>query len=482
MKTLALASAGLALAGHRRAYAVAPQAVRARGRVLVDGRPRAAVGISDGRQVVLTDAQGAFQLDTDTTQGFLQVVLPGDVQVPVSPAGTAAFYRPITPGVAGAMTAEFRLATVPGRPDRHTLLLLADPQVQHAADLARLHAEAVPEMRRVARALADRHPVGIACGDIMYDRLEHLGEWERALRDAGLPGFQLPGNHDVDILARTDADSTRVFQQRFGPTWYSFDRGDVHIIALDDVLWNLGSFVGHIDRQQQEWLAADLAHVEAGRRVLVCVHIPTWCERHLRNGLTAAPDHLVVANRERLYDLLRPYRATILCGHMHELEILRDGPVDVHVCGAVCGAWWSGDVCGDGTPNGFMVYDIDGDQLRWRYQATGRPADHQLRLYAPGADPERPQSVVANVWAHEPSWQVVWYADGERRGAMTRHRGLDPRACELLAGDDRPAGRTWADPLPTDHLFSCRPDAGVREVTVEATDGWGRVYRERIAV
>jgi len=37
----------------------------------------------------------------------------------------------------------------------------------------------------------------------------------------------------------------------------------------------------------------------------------------------------------------------------------------------VCGAWWSGDVCWDGAPNGYGVYDVRGEEVRWRYKGTG---------------------------------------------------------------------------------------------------------------
>jgi len=481
MKTMALASAGVALIGTGGEASQVRRRLRAHGRVLVDGLPRAGVAVSDGRAVVRTDADGVYELLTSTERGFVQLVLPGDVAAPVSQAGTVDFYRPLVADARGEMVSRFDLSSLQTAADRHALLLMADPQVQNDHDLARLHAEAVPALGRAVRQYSDRHCVGVAAGDIMYDDLSLFDQWERALRDAGLPGFQVIGNHDADAAARTDRDSSAPFRRRFGPTWYSFDRGDVHVVVLDDVFaW--GPYMGYLDRAQLDWLAADLALVEAGRRVLICVHIPTWCHRHLRYGEDDAPGHLVVANRELLYELLAPYQATVLCGHMHELEFVQDGPVDVHVCGALCGGWWMDHVCGDGTPNGFMIYEIDGGEVRWRYQSTGQAPEHQMRLYAPGADPELPERVLANVWAADPTWQVVWYADGERRGVMTPHRGLDPLARRLFSGPDLPEGRTWVEPFITDHLFSCRPEPGVRTVTVEARDGWGRAYRERIDV
>ncbi len=485
LKTLALtgAATGAALSLPWPLRAGEPsRRVLVSGRVTVGGAPRAGVAVSDGLSVVATAADGTYRLDTATDRGHVFVSLPGDVQVPVSPAGTAAFFRPLAPGAAGTLRADFALQPLAGDPDRHTLLLVADPQVQHADDIARLHAEAVPDLRATVQRHSARHPVAVACGDIMYDRLEFFPEWERALRDAAVPGFQVLGNHDVEVTARTDHDSALAFQRRFGPTWYSFDRGETHVVVLDDVFWHGRGYLGYLDRRQLDWLAADLALVEPGRRVLVCLHIPTWCTRHRRYGEASAPEHLVVVNRELLYDLLAPYRATILCGHMHELEIVRDHPVEVHVCGALCGAWWTGPVCGDGTPCGTMIYDLDGSDLSWRYKSTGHPIEHQLRLHAPGAEPEAPDLLVANVWAADDRWQVVWFADGEPRGEMPRRRGRDPLAVRLYEGPDRPAGRSWAEPLVTDHLYVCQPGAGVREVAVEATDPWGRRYRENLVL
>lgn len=481
MKTLALATSGLMLPGPKAAAWARPRLrqVQAHGLVMVDGRPRAGVPVTDGRSVVLTDPDGAYRMATSTDRGFIRISLPGDVAVPMSEAGTAAFYRPIVADPGGEMVSRFNLHTLEAASDRHALLLLADPQVQDQRDIDRMHAESIPALRRTVRDLGPRHAVGVAAGDIMYDNLEHFGAWEHVLREAGLPGFQVLGNHDLDVASRTDLDSALPFQRRFGPTWYSFDRGEVHVVVLDDVFW-WGHYMGYLDRTQLDWLAADLTHVEPGRRVLVCVHIPTWCTRHERYDEPEAPPHLVVANRELLYELLAPYQATVLCGHMHELEILQDGPVDVHVCGALCGAWWTGDICGDGAPNGFMVYEIDGGQVRWRYQASGHGPEHQMRLYAPGADPDRADELVANIWAADPNWGVIWYADGECRGAMARYRGVDPLARRLYSGPEAPDHRPWVEAFTTDHLYACRPEPAVRKVTVEARDSWGRIYREHL--
>ena len=185
---------------------------------------------------------------------------------------------------------------------------------------------------------------------------------------------------------------------------------------------------------------------------------------------------MVVNNRQALYDILASYRAHIIAGHQHESEHVVDGGIQTHVAGAVCGAWWTGPVCADGTPNGYAVYEVNGEDISWRYKATGEPADLQIRAYNRGTDPAALSEVIANVWDWDPAWTVVWYEDGIRKGKMEQRRGFDPLASQLYRGPDVPRKHPWADPWQADHLFRAAITPSANEVRIEATDGFGRVY------
>jgi hypothetical protein len=150
------------------------------------------------------------------------------------------------------------------------------------------------------------------------------------------------------------------------------------------------------------------------------------------------------------------------------------------VSGTVCGAWWSGPICGDGTPSGYSVYEVNGESVSWRYQATGRDPGYQLRVYPRGADPKAPDEIVANVWDWDPEWTVVWYEGGDRRGTMARRRGLDPFSVKLHTGPDLPPRRPWVEPYITGHLFYAPVSENARDVRVEATDRFGRVYSAKL--
>jgi hypothetical protein len=465
----------------RNPYAPAPRLLRAttplriRGRIRARGRGLHGVAVTDGLQVATTRPDGSYELITTGDREFVSVSLPAGYRIPVNPTGTARCYLPVPRDVT-EMTASFDLEPL-GRPDdRHACLLLPDPQTEDGQEMRWLHEQSVPDVRRTVAALGDREVFGVACGDIMFDKLELFPDYERAVAATGIPFFQVVGNHDLDQQELTDERSTDTFCRYFGPRYYSFDRGAVHYVVLDDVFWHGTDYIGYLGGDQLAWLERDLARIERGRTVIVLLHIPILGSRHLRLGQRSPADGMAVMNREALYRLLTPYRAHVLAGHVHENEHAFEHGVHEHVSGTVCGAWWSGPICGDGTPSGYSVYQVDGESVSWRYQSTGQDAGHQIRVYPRGADPRAPDEIVANVWDWDPEWRVVWYEGGERRGLMSRRRGLDPLSVELHAGPALPPRRTWVEPYVTDHLFYAPVSPDARDVRVEATDRFGRTY------
>ena len=454
----------------------AAEPVRVRGQVRDGTSGVRGVGVSDGLAVVDTAADGTFELVTTSQRPYLFCCVPSEYEIPSSATGTAAIYRPIRPDARGEMDVVFDLKPLPRYDSKHVVLLLADPQTQDDLEMRWMHERTVPDIQALVKSLGDTEVFGIACGDIMYDNLEYFPEYERAVSRMGVPFFQVVGNHDQDQGSPTDEGSVDTFNRHFGPRYYSFERGEVHYVVLDDVFWYGSSYLGYLDADQLNWLKADLARVEPGRTVVVATHIPVLGSRHTREGEASSRINISVANREALYRLLEPYNAHILVGHTHESEHLFEGGVHEHVCGAVCGAWWSGPICGDGTPNGYALYEIQGSEVTWRYKATGLGLDHQIRAYPIGTDPSAPDEIVANIWDWDPDWTIVWYEDGDRKGAMARRVAHDPLSAELHTGPDLPPRRNWVEPYPTGHIFYAPASRSARELRVEATDRFGRVY------
>ncbi len=431
--------------------------------------------MTDGLAVVDTASDGSYELISTADQPFVYVSIPSGYSIPLNESGTARFYSAIAGTVGDEVSAPFELAQLPDSDDRHAFLVMADVQAQDVAEVTLFQQQTVPDVRQTVSDL-DVRSFGLACGDIMYDHLDLFPAYEQGVMSMGVPCFQVVGNHDLDHSSITDHESTATFSRHFGPPYYSFNRGSVHYVVLDDVFWYGSDYLGYLVYEQLKWLEADLQRVEPGRPVVVAVHIPVLGSRHVRTGNPDPGIAISVTNRDALYRLLEPFDVHIVSGHTHECEHLFEHGVHEQVNGAVCGAWWSGPICGDGTPSGYSVYEVNGQQLSWRYKSTNHPLDHQIRAYPRGADPEAPDEIVANVWNWDPAWTVVWYEGGDRRGPMSRRTGRDPLSMELHSGPDLPPKRPWVNPLPTAHLFYAPASRDARDLRVEAVDRFGRSY------
>jgi hypothetical protein len=466
-------------------YAPLPRAhgpddvVRVRGRVTAGGRGVAGVAVSDGRSVTKTERDGRYTLVARRSQSHLFICPPSSAALPAVDQ-LARAYRPL--GAGTEQQHDFSLTPLRAPTDRHAFLLFADPQMQDRTETERFHAETVPDAIETVRGLGGVDAFGVGCGDLLYDDLTLAGEWDRGAQRIGVPFVQVVGNHDLDLArARTDDESIASFRARYGPSYWSFDRGEIHYVVLDDVFWHGSGYIGYVPDTQLEWLAADLAMVEMGRTVVVLTHIPALSTRSHRNREPFA-NWESINNREALYRLLEGHRAHILSGHTHEQEHLREGGVMHHVHGAVCGAWWSGPICWDGTPNGYSVYEARGSELRWRYKGTGLSATSQARLYRAGSDPSAPDQYVANVWDWQPGWTVRYFEDGTPRGVMSQRPGRDPLSVALHTGADKPTRRPWVEPMATAHLFMAPATPGTRELRVEMTNQWGEQFVERLTL
>jgi hypothetical protein len=451
--------------------------VRISGAVKSNGKGISNVAVTDGLSVVKTKSDGSFEMLSNTMQRFVYITIPSGYQIPKSKTGTALFYREIKPDKLNEMNAVFELSKTENDVN-HKFLVMADPQTQDNEDVNLLHTVAQPDLVKTCKKFSDEPVFGLANGDIMFDRLEYYPDYLKTVKAMGIPCFQVLGNHDVEVEAKTDETSVGTFQDYFGPAYYSFNKGDVHYVVLDDIFW-FGGYIGYLDQKQLDWLKQDLAFVEKGKTVVVFCHIPVLCSQHIRYEQERPRDSVVIVNRELLYKILEPYKSYVISGHTHESDYLREGGSEIHVCGALCGAWWTGPICFDGTPMGYSIYTVKGSELTWQYKSTGKEIDHQMRVYNPF---KNNGELIANVYSANDKWKVFWYEDGMKKGLMNNKVMNDPLSVKLHEGDKLPKKRPWVNPVKNNHMFTASPSKGIKEIVVEAIDDWGRIYKETITL
>lgn len=432
-----------------------------KGFVLAKGKGVANVVISNGYDVVLTNQKGAYELPARREAQFIFLSTPAGYAF-TEEKGISRHYHTLK-NVNTKKNLNFNLTALDKNDEEHQFIIWADPQVKNDKDVNKMMTHSVPDVQKLVAAAGSGALLhGITVGDIVWDELQLFPEYDKAVEKMGIPFFQCIGNHDMDYNLGGDDTSDNSFQEAYGPTHYSFNRGKVHYVVIDDVRY-LGKdreYDGYISQNQLDWLQKDLAFVAKDRLIILCTHIP------VHNG---------VKNNKELYAILGDRKVHIMSGHTHyHRNVIKDNIYE-HNHGTVCGAWWTGPICGDGTPCGYGVYKVKGTDLSWHYQSTGEASTHQMNIFVNDADASQKQ-VQVNIWNHDPEWKTEYWVDGVKKGSLEQFDGFDPVAYATLLGPEKPKPRGFAEPRKTEHMFKAMVPSSAKEIRIVATDRFGRQY------
>ncbi|RZK59316.1 MAG: metallophosphoesterase, partial [Pedobacter sp.] len=334
------------------------------GRITSKGKGIANVVVSDGFNVVKTDKNGNYTIEINALAKFVWLSTPAGYEFETD-SYLAKHYQ----NASANAKLNFELKALKQNDNKHNFIIWADPQVKNKKDVQKMMSESVPDTKKAIKSLGDVLVHGVCVGDIVWDNHELFVDYNKAVTEMGIPFFQALGNHDMDYRMGGDETSDKTFQEHYGPTYYSFNRGKAHYVVLDDVRY-LGierTYDGFITQAQLDWLAKDLQFVPKDALVIVCAHIPI---------------HNAVKNNEDLYKVLNGFiNVHFMSGHTHYNKNTIKNNIYEHNHGTVCGAWWTGPICEDGTPSGYGVYEVNGTDLKWYYQPTGLERTNQLRIY-----------------------------------------------------------------------------------------------------
>lgn len=439
------------------------------------GSPIPGVKVTDGFTFTTTDASGAYELEAHDNASFVYITIPSGYETPIR-NGAPLFYHSLEKGDY-AQRADFELTKMSYNPEKHNFFVWADVQVYNEHELAYVKT-AARDAAAVSEA-AGLPSFGVSCGDIS-------GQWDSGLSvkiqnataSCGFPFYTVMGNHDYSPKVQTNEASKSAYTKYYGPTYYSFDMGKVHYVVLDDVFYFGRHYIGYLEQSQLEWLKRDLSSVPTSSPVVVFMHIPTYSREARAGEYNKEEYNKILTNRNELYSVLKPYTAHICTGHEHYGEnfILADNLME-HVHGPLSGLFWQSFYSSDGLPWGYYVYEVDGTDIRWRYKAVGMDPKVQFSAFETGADPARPECIIANVWNYDPKWKVEWYENGEYKGEMTRFRGWDRNIVNDVENRrEKEFSWKYVGAGPCEHMFCATPSYCGAPVEIRVTDRFGEVY------
>lgn len=439
------------------------------------GKGIAGVVVNDGISFTQTNAQGDWSLKSDTTRSkFVSISVPASYHLPQREGLADGFYVSAQALVQANGKHDFVLKKRDQVSDSFHYIAISDPQVTNAAEMKRWRQETIPDLIEIIDSLKQsREVIGMTLGDLVHDKMNLFDEFKTSMKHTGAIFFQCIGNHDLDkqyqdlhnMAVGTPVYGEMVYNFYFGPTDYSFNVGRAHIITMKSMNY-MGNkkYLESMTGDQLAWLRKDLSYIPKGSLVILNMHTPAW------NRVTT-DDNL--CNAHDLEELLRDYNVHVFSGHTHFFENNEVTPMLYeHNIGAACGAWWTGWTNRCGAPNGYLVVDIHGNELKWHYKGTRRDFSYQMYLYNKGDFTTQSSFVVANIWDWDSACRVVWYQDGRLMGDMEQFIDIDPNRVAQL-------GRRYAGDR-TAHLFRAMPSVGAKQIKVVFTNRFGEVYTKSI--
>lgn len=398
-----------------------------------DGKPIAGVVMSDGFTAVATAEDGTYSFEPNPAAYYVHCSIPAEYEVPMR-QGQPVIYKKIDDR---AKSYDFILKPLKGGKEKEfSLFVLGDPQCQNLRHVYRLRTEAFPDIKAYA-AKQKGNSYALTLGDIGYTEggrntnyLLPIIRDEMSADKAGIPVFQTVGNHDFEF-AKGELDENnpnaslrrdRMYEAVFGPANYSWNRGDVHFISLNNVhfkdLVKASNYALGTSDEQLEWLRQDLSFVPKNKMVVLSVHIPIYGKK--------APKSLKVVEMMSEFE-----NALVLSGHTHtNFKNVHKCGVPEFTIGALSGCWWWSKNCADGSPNGYLVLHFEGNKVKDHiYKATGFKDNFQMRIYRGDAEyggavekirMKYPHNtLLVNIWNWEKGCKLEVYENGKLSQTIT---------------------------------------------------------------
>ena len=349
----------------------------------------AGVVVSDGLLCVKTDETGYFEIDSDLSRTkFITASIPSGYMAPTNENGLPIFYHKVTDEERKKDMVQhtFEFLPINNNPERYTLIVGADPQPRqsgagfdniayHALDMCE---DFYRDMKEKAATINDRNVYGMMLGDLVHEDMKLYANYVAGLKTLGFPMFNILGNHDNDYTAKNDTEGRRKYEEYLGPTYYSFNIGKQHYVVLDNLIMKLNSSGQLKDYDQGltdevwQWLQNDLAYVDRSTTIMVAAHSPMFMGDNMSERSKHAQGHR--SDYANLFSKFAKVHAW--AGHSHttfnyvypESSDLKN--LEVHTVARSTGELWTNEYIANGTPRGYTVVEVDGDDISWYFKPT----------------------------------------------------------------------------------------------------------------
>lgn len=359
------------------------------------------------------------------------------------------------------------------------LIVVGDSQPQTKKQLTELEDVIIPQIGVVVEEYrATGLPTAILItGDVVWDTMRFLPRVKHAFESLGVPVYAVIGNHDHNKRhTRNQQRAEQNFTNTFGPRNQSFELGETLFVTFDNIDYTAFSGYGEeIDSKQLIWLSELMEQTPHDKRIAVCMH-------------ASATDF----NSGKLKPYIKPL-VSILDGreihfitghrHHHDTADISESIVE-HNVAQVNGNLWYAPIGSDGMPRGVFCIEERNGVWQWQHRILGESRDEQLVLYPMHRVKEHEEYVVVKVIGWDDKWRVDWSENGEWRGAMEQIEILDPDYIYYVDNEAN-YSKKYMERLRKSahthkHYFRCKPTMENSEITITATDRFGRIFTTTI--
>jgi hypothetical protein len=174
-----------------------------------------------------------------------------------------------------------------------------------------------------------------------------------------------------------------------------------------------------------------------------------------------------------------------ITGHSHRHATAVITPdITEHNVAQVNGNLWYAPICADGTPQGVFCIEERGGEWQWQHRILGKEADYQLRAWHLGEVSEHEEYVVVKVIGWDDKWSIEWSENGVHKGEMEQIKIVDPDYMYYVDNEadyrKKYMKRLYRSARPHSHYYRCRPSSKNSEITISATDRFGREFSTTI--